>query len=254
MRFCSRKSAMAADGSCESSCSPAVDQTIPGLRKALHACSKAVESGDLSISSRAAEELALYLHSVSELVLSDQEDEDLKRKAFEVLSEIHGYLCASTDEAFVDAISGFLPKEVSKLSIASEKCLRIAERIIDKLIEVCGARFMLPILAGAFAYPDEEAHNPKYFAPLLHGISAAFLSIGRRQFENIKTALPVILTSLEDISRDPNVETADLILPFQRTLSVATSIRNISEGNMHDKLRALLTLFILQILVRILHF
>ncbi|CAM8969478.1 unnamed protein product [Rhodiola kirilowii] len=236
---------MAVDDSCESSHSAPADQEILELRRALNSCSEVVESGDLCKSSQAAEELARYLDSVSQPILSNPEDKSLQIKALDALLEIRGYIC-SVDEAVIDAITGFLLKEVAKFSIASEKCLEIADNIIDKLIEICGARFMLPILTGAFGYLDEQFQHPRYLAPLLHGTSAAFLSFQRRQFENIKAALPVILNALEAISRNDNVETLDLTLLFQRTLGVASSIHMILEGKMHDRLRALLALFILQ--------
>ncbi|CAM8960534.1 unnamed protein product [Rhodiola kirilowii] len=198
---------MAVDDSCESSHSAPADQEILELRRALNSCSEiaartklemgllknfwlnelrayenlieVVESGDLCKSSQAAEELARYLDSVSQPILSNPEDKSLQIKALDALLEIRGYIC-SVDEAVIDAITGFLLKE-------------------------------------AFGYLDEQFQHPRYLAPLLHGTSAAFLSFQRRQFENIKAALPVILNALEAISRNDNVETLDLTLLFQRT-------------------------------------
>ncbi|CAM8960533.1 unnamed protein product [Rhodiola kirilowii] len=198
---------MAVDDSCESSHSAPADQEILELRRALNSCSEVVESGDLCKSSQAAEELARYLDSVSQPILSNPEDKSLQIKALDALLEIRGYIC-SVDEAVIDAITGFLLKE-------------------------------------AFGYLDEQFQHPRYLAPLLHGTSAAFLSFQRRQFENIKAALPVILNALEAISRNDNVETLDLTLLFQRTLGVASSIHMILEGKMHDRLRALTCAFYL---------
>ena len=46
----------------------------------------------------------------------------------------------------IDALSFELPKVISKFAGLSNRCLELAEEIVDRFVEPCNPRDMLPVL------------------------------------------------------------------------------------------------------------
>ncbi|KAK9279233.1 hypothetical protein L1049_012911 [Liquidambar formosana] len=222
------------------------------LHETLISCSKSIESGDFRQSDTLVSELVSLLNSISDSVVLDPDNEDSKKNAFEVLSEIHRYICSSSlDQAVVDALSFELPKAVAKFAGVSNKCLEIVDSVIDWLITACNPRDMLSILCEALDSPSMMFKFPSYFAPLLRGLSKVFLSIQRRHFEQVKVAVPVILNVLKAVSSESEDEDSDSEDLFDRAIGIANSIKAVCiklEGRVNKSLRALLGLFVLQIM------
>ncbi|KAF8393088.1 hypothetical protein HHK36_021329 [Tetracentron sinense] len=248
------------------------------LHETLTTCSKSIETGDFRQSERAVAELVDFLDSVYNATVSDHDDEVSMGNSVEVLEEIHRFLCSPlSGQMVVDALSFELPKAVAKFAGVSDKCLEIAESIIDHLISTCSARDMLSILCEVWSLyvlaedeyntvtsltvlfvlaldsPNQMFNALAYFSPLLGGLSKVFLCIQRRHFEQIKVAVPVILNVLKAVSSESDDgdkgSVTDLI---GRAINIATSIQSVIqklEGNKNEELCALLGLFVLQIMV-----
>ncbi|KAK6927594.1 YAP-binding/ALF4/Glomulin [Dillenia turbinata] len=229
---------------------PAETHPLEQLCQTLNSCSHSINLGDHRNSEAGISELVQFLNSISE-----SDDIDSNANALELLSELHTYISSPTlDQEVVDALSFELPKEVAKFSGASSKLLEVAESVIDQFILRCSPRDMLPILCEAL---DSSISNPGYFAPLLSGLAKVILYVQRRHFEQMKEVVPVVVNVLKAISSESDVEDTDFVDLFSRTISVANSIQTVCkklDGRVNDKLRALLGLFVLQIMVKTLHF
>lgn len=223
------------------------------LQEILNSISHSVEAGgDPKQSESLVLDLTNFLNSISEASLSDPDNEDAKINAFELLSQVYHYICSpSLDEATVDLLSFELPKAASRFGGVSEKCLEIADKVIDRFVSMCNPRDMLSILCDALASSSEIISVPGYLVPLLSGISKVLISIRRRHFEQVKVAVRIVLNVLKAVSLEPDDENPDLKDLFGRALSLASSIHAVCtklEGDVNDKLRALLALYVLQIM------
>ncbi|CAK7353846.1 unnamed protein product [Dovyalis caffra] len=219
------------------------------LHEKLSPCSTLIESGD----EKSVAELVDFINSVSDSALSNLEDTDARQNAVEVLSEIHKFLLfPSVDQAVIDALSFELPKAVSKFAGLSDECLKIADNVVDRFIEMCSPRDMLPMLCEALDSWNGMIHPYDYVAPLLSGISKVFLALQRRHFEQVKAAIPVILNVLKAVCSEFRARDTECLNLFIRALGVADSIREICaklEGRVLEKLRDVLGSYILQIMV-----
>ncbi|PKI57207.1 hypothetical protein CRG98_022392 [Punica granatum] len=215
---------------------------------------KSIESRDISQSEKSVSELAEFLDSASESVAtsSNSVNEDVCNNAIEMLMHTLAYICSpSVKEEVIDALSFILPKEVCKFSRASSMFSTIAESIVEQLVLTCNPRDMLTILCEALNSSGEKVNASLYLNPLLGGISKVLLSIKRRQLEQTKVAIPVILQALKQASLELDDEVENLENLFGRAIDIADSIRTIHqklEDVSRVKLRALLGLYILQIM------
>ncbi|THG23518.1 hypothetical protein TEA_004597 [Camellia sinensis var. sinensis] len=190
------------------------------LQQALISCSTSIECGDFRQSEKSISELVDFLNSVTENNDSSEND------AFQVLMEIHIFITSpSLDQAVIDALSFELPKAVARFACVSRRCLEIAGSVIDWFIETCSPRDMLSILCEALDSPSEMFKAPGYFAPLLSGLAKVFLSIQRRQFEQVKEAVPVIINVLKAMSSELDEGDTDYEDLLNRSIDVANSIQ-----------------------------
>ncbi|XP_047153808.1 aberrant root formation protein 4 isoform X1 [Vigna umbellata] len=219
------------------------------LRRVLESCSKLVEAGDFHDSENTVSELIEYLDSVYDAAVSDPDSERAENEAFEAISEIHRYICSpSLDQEVVDALSFELPKAVSKFVGISSRFLDIATSIIDQFIVKCGPRDMLSILCNTLGYSSKITKAASYIVPPLSGISKVIISIKRRQFEQVKEAVPIILNVLKVVSLESEEE-EELEDVFDRAVEIANSICEVCnklEGDAKPKLQSVLGLYVLQ--------
>ncbi|ONI34543.1 hypothetical protein PRUPE_1G486500 [Prunus persica] len=224
-----------------------LQQSSPLLQEILNSLSNSVDQPQSSVS-----ELTSFLDSVLDAALSDPDNEDAETNAFLALTEVHNFISSpSLDQAIIDSISFELPMAVSKFGGVSERCLEVAESIIDGVISLCSPRDMLSILCEALAPPIETIRDSGYVTPLLNGLSKVFLSLQRRHFEQVKVAVPIIVKVLKARSLELEDEDPEFKNLFDRAMSIANSIRAVCvklEGGANDKLRALLGLYVLQIM------
>ncbi|XP_028782672.1 aberrant root formation protein 4 isoform X2 [Neltuma alba] len=218
------------------------------LRGILETFSQLNEAEDFHQYENAISELVKLLDSVLDAAQSVPGNEREENNAFEVVSEIYRYICSpSLDQAIVDVLSFELPKAVSKFAAVSLRLSDMAISIIDQLIVMCGPRDMLPILCNALGYSSKMAEASAYVVPPLSGLSKVFISIQRRQFEQIKEAIPIILNVLKNMSLQ--TDEAQLEGVFGKVVEIANSVHAICtkmECGMNEKLRALLGLYALQ--------
>ncbi|KAL7166012.1 hypothetical protein ACSBR2_036804 [Camellia fascicularis] len=216
------------------------------LQQALISCSTSIECGDFRQSEKSISELADFLNSVTENNDSSEND------AFQVLMEIHKFITSpSLDQAVIDSLSFELPKAVARFACVSRRCLEIAGSVIDWFIETCSPRDMLSILCEALDSPSEMFKAPGYFAPLLSGLAKVFLSIQRHQFEQVKEAVPVIINVLKAMSSELDEGDTDYEDLLNRSIDIANSIQAVCvklEGKVNERLRAVLGLYVLQIM------
>ncbi|KAH9798921.1 Aberrant root formation protein 4 [Citrus sinensis] len=217
------------------------------LQEILTSISKAFECGNISQSDNSVAELVKFLDSVSDPIESDS------KNASEILAEIHEFLCTpSLDQAIIDSLSFELPKAVTKFAGLSSSCSEIANSIIDKLVATCSPRDMLSILCEALDSSIKTIKECDYFVPLLSGLLKVLLSTQRRHFEQAKVAVPVILKVLKTVSLEEDDENRECQHLFDQAIGIADAIRQVClklEGRMNEKLRALLGLYVLQIMV-----
>ncbi|XP_065849920.1 aberrant root formation protein 4 isoform X2 [Euphorbia lathyris] len=227
------------------------------LKESLSSCAESIQVGDGSSLS----ELVNFLETISGSALADPDDENAQNTAFEVLSEIHRFAFSpALDQEVMDALSFELPKAVAKFAGLSRRCLDITDRVIDRFIETCSPRDMLSILCEALGSSDRPAYASGYVASLLSGLSKVLLSLQRRHLEQVKVALPVIVNVLkatcsELVAKGVSSETVDeseeSMTLYCRALAIADSIQAVCakmEGKVNEKLRALLSLYVLQIM------
>ncbi|PSS11194.1 Aberrant root formation protein [Actinidia chinensis var. chinensis] len=219
---------------------PPSQSLVLRLQQALISCAASVESGNFSQSDSSISELVDFLNSV---------DESLEMEAFQVLTEIYRYMTSpSLDQTVMDALSFELPKAVARFACVSRRCSEIAGSVIDRFIESCSPRDMLSVLCEAL---DSPSRTPGYFAPLLSGLTKVFVSIQRRQFEQLKEAVPVIINVLKATSSEADERDADYEDLLNISIDIAVSIQAVCvklEGKLNDKLHALLALYVLQVM------
>ncbi|KAL6985213.1 hypothetical protein U1Q18_018591, partial [Sarracenia purpurea var. burkii] len=234
-------------------CEPSSPHSIVRLHQALISCTTSIESGDFRQSEKSVSELVNFLNSVTDAVVSETENESSEDKAFQVLTGIHQYITSpSLDQAVIDALSFELPKAVARFACVSRRCLEIAGSVVDRFIEICSPRDMLSILCEALDSPSRMFKAPGYFAPLLSGLKKVFVSIQRRQFEQVKEAVPVIINVLKATASESDEGATDYEDLLNISIGIANSIQEVCvklEGKENEKLRALLGLYILQIMV-----
>ncbi|PWA79684.1 YAP-binding/ALF4/Glomulin [Artemisia annua] len=215
------------------------------LEQTLTSISQSIANGDFNQSNESTSHLVELLDSISS---DDNEESD--NSAFEALEVIYNYLVTtSLDQAVTDALSFDLPKAVAKLGCASERCFEYAERIVNRFVESCSPRDMVSILCEAMNTPSDECNNSSYFTPLLGALAKVLEAPQRRQFEQVKTALPVVFKVLEAMLSDPEEEdtrSADLL---EKAILIASSLKAIcvKTDRKDEKLFALLGLYVLQI-------
>ncbi|KAK7383476.1 hypothetical protein VNO78_29155 [Psophocarpus tetragonolobus] len=218
------------------------------LRRILESCSKLAETGDFHESENTVSELVKFLDSLLDAAVSDLDSERAENESFEAISEIHRYICSpSLDQEVVDALSFDLPKSVSKFVVISSRFLDLAISIIDQFIVKCGPRDMLSILCNTLGYSSKITKAASYMIPPLAGLSKVFISIQRRQFEQVKEAVPIILNVLKAVSLES--DEAELEDVFDKAVEIANSIYEVCnklERDAKEKLRALLGLYVLQ--------
>ncbi|THU63714.1 hypothetical protein C4D60_Mb01t18750 [Musa balbisiana] len=195
------------------------------LKAALDACSKSFESGDLGKSDEAVAAVVSFLDSIVDPGNAAIDD----AVAQNALEEIHHYLSsASSNQTVVEALSLELPKVVVKFVALSDRCREIAESIIDHLVATCSPRDLLSILCEASDTQISVSKSPRYFIPLLGGISKVFLCIQRRHLEQVKAALPAILEVLYACSSEYDDEVKDNYQDlFSTAVGIGTSIQAI---------------------------
>ncbi|XP_050885862.1 aberrant root formation protein 4 [Lathyrus oleraceus] len=221
------------------------------LQRILQSCPKLAEVGDSNESKNTISDLVNFLDSLLDATLSDPDNEYKENSAFEALSEIHQYICSpSLDQEVVDALSFELPKAVSKFAGISRKFLDMAISIIDQFIVKCGPRDMLSILCDTLGYSSKVTNAASYIVPPLSGLSKVLISIRRRQFEQVKETVPIILNVLKAVCLEPDEEELDNV--FDRAVEIANSIYEVCDklvdNAAREKLRALLGLYVLQCL------
>ncbi|CAH2073136.1 unnamed protein product [Thlaspi arvense] len=204
-----------------------------------------------------ATELAICLDSFSDKVASKATDDELENDEVEnhelendviqVLAEISKLLSSpETDQAVIDALSFVLPQVISKFTILSSRCLELVEEIVDRFVEACSPRDMLPVLCEALHDARCSPSPSICCTPLLHGLSKVFNLVQRRHYEHLKVAVPIVLKALKDISLETDVQVEDV---FDKALGIAVSIRDVSSKlrNEEDtKVRCLLGLYVIQ--------
>ncbi|XP_011085082.1 aberrant root formation protein 4 isoform X2 [Sesamum indicum] len=231
----------------------ASDAMVATLHQTLASCSKSIEAGDYNNSEELIAELVNFLNSISDsLVSRERENEDPEKIAVEILTQIHQYIASpAVKQEVIDALAFELPKAVARFACVSTKCLEIAEDLVYWFIQRCSPRDMLSILCEAIGSPNELFTVPGYFIPLLGGLSKVLVLIQRRHYQQVKSAVPVILNVLKTMCSTSDDEDTDHEKLFHRAIGIAYSIRSICvnlEGEDKKKLRALLGLYVLQIM------
>ncbi|KAM3270188.1 aberrant root formation protein 4 isoform X1 [Capsicum chacoense] len=224
------------------------DSLIPRLQQNLLTCSQLIDAGDFSNSN----ELVDFLSPISVSVVEETSNPDLERTSFEILTEIDCFISSpSRTQEVIDALSFELPKVVCKFACASKRCSEIAERVVGHLVSMCSPREMLSILCEALSFPSEMFRVPCYFAPLIGGLAKVIIRIKRRQFEQVKAAVPVILGVLKSVSLEAYEEGTDTEDLFLNAFGLADSIQSVCkklDQKDKKKLSALLGLFVLQVM------
>ncbi|CAL5358888.1 unnamed protein product [Camellia sinensis] len=130
-----------------------------------------------------------------------------------------------------------------KVRLGLRKFPRLPEKVVHTL----------EIMSQALDSPSEMFKAPGYFAPLLSGLAKVFLSIQRRQFEQVKEAVPVIINVLKAMSSELDEGDTDYEDLLNRSIDVANSIQAVCvklvcdtidkiEGKLNERLRAVLGL------------
>ncbi|XP_050216274.1 aberrant root formation protein 4 [Mercurialis annua] len=218
------------------------------LQEILSSWSQSIKDGEVN----SASELVNFLETISTYALSNPDDQDAQHNAFEILSEFHSFLLSpASDQEVIDALSFDLPKAVSKFAGLSSQCLESVDGVIDCFIVACNPRDMHSILCEALGSVDRPHNASGYVAVLLSGFSKVFLSIQRRHYEQVKVAIPVILNVLKATTSELDDDDDECIKLFHRALEIADSVKAVCaklEGILNEKLRALLGLYVLQVM------
>ncbi|KAL0315822.1 UNVERIFIED_CONTAM: Aberrant root formation protein 4 [Sesamum radiatum] len=199
------------------------------LHQTLASCSKSIEAGDYSKSEESIAELVNFLNSISDsLAAGERGNEDPEKIAVEILTQIHQYMASPTvKQEVIDALAFELPKAVARFACVSTKCLEIAEDLVYWFIEKCSPRDMLSILCEAIGSPSELFTVPGYFIPLLGGLMKVLVLIQRRHYQQVKSAIPVILNVLKTMCSMSDDEDTDHEKLFHKATGIAYSIRSI---------------------------
>ncbi|XP_059658221.1 aberrant root formation protein 4 isoform X2 [Cornus florida] len=232
--------------------SPSSHSLLFRLKQTLNSCSKSIEAEEFRQSEESISKITELLNSVSDAVVSEPENEAVQNEALAVLTEIHQYITEpSLDQAVIDALSFELPKAVARFASASHGCVEIAKSVIDHFIGTCSPRDMIAVLCEALGSPSKMFKTHGYFDPLLSGLPKVFVAIQRRHFEQIKAAVPVVLNVLTAVSLDSNDRDENSKDLFDRSIGIANSIQAVCvklDDKVNEKLRALLGLFVMQIM------
>ncbi|XP_047340589.1 aberrant root formation protein 4 [Impatiens glandulifera] len=228
------------------------------LQQRLISCSETIASGDFRLSDESISELVGFLNSFSDAVVASDTDDDnsySEDDAFQILTETHRFLASpSLEQDVIDRLAFELPKAVARFASVSQRCYDIVEDVINLFTQTCSPRDMLSILCEALDSPGKMITVPSYFAPLLNGISRVFVSIQRRQFEQIKEAIPVVLNVLKSTCAQLDEDTEDVKDVkdlLNKSICISNSIVAVCEklsGGKENVLRDLLRLFVLQIM------
>ncbi|KAL6012058.1 hypothetical protein ACLOJK_002533, partial [Asimina triloba] len=133
-------------------------------------------------------------------------------------------------DAVNDSLSFVLPKVVVKFAGLSPEYCKVADSIVDHFVSACNPRDMLAILCEALDSLPQVLKTPACYVPLLSGLSKVILSIRRRQFEQIKVAVPVVLVSLKSLSGESDSEDKSSLRDlYNRAINIANSIQTICE-------------------------
>ncbi|XP_073270100.1 aberrant root formation protein 4 isoform X2 [Primulina huaijiensis] len=204
-----------------------------------------------SSSEQAISELANFLDSVSNSIISEVDTEESGKTAFETLEKIHQLVwLPSLNQEVIDTLAFELPKVVAKLGCVSQRCSEVTKNIIDRFVGRCSPRDMLSIFCEALGSPSELFVIPSYFVPLLVGLAKVLVLIQRRHFEQVNAAVPVVLNILKTFSSTSDYEDTDYGELFRAATDVACSIHTICvklEGD-NFKLHAILGLYVLQLM------
>ncbi|KAL6217040.1 hypothetical protein ACLB2K_010257 [Fragaria x ananassa] len=218
------------------------EQSSPVLQQLLLSLSQSADQPESSVS-----DLIDFLASIS--AQSDPDNQDSEATAFKTLTQLHHFISSQSDQAIFDQLQFELPKAVSEFGGVSERCLEVVESIIDRFISMCGARDMLAVLGEALDSLNKKGGDYGYVVPLLSGFSKVFLSLQRRHFEQVRQATRIIFKVLKGVSSELEDE-AELQKMFDRAVGIADSIHAVCmklEGGVHEKLSALLGLYVLEI-------
>ncbi|CAH9086805.1 unnamed protein product [Cuscuta europaea] len=235
------------------------DSAILQLKHYLASCSRSIEGGDQPGSGRSVSELVDFLNLAAGSAQREAGYEDFERTAFQFLTEIHMFTSSlAPSQEVLEELSFELPKALCRVACASKRCSDLAECCIDNLLEKCSPREMLPIFCDALSSPDEQFQTPLYYAPIMSGIAKVLTRIQRRQFEQVKSAVPVVLHVLnhvslemdedEDVDANANANAGAL---FFKATDIANSIEAICRKLVemdNQKLCALFGLFVLQVM------
>ncbi|CAN6865716.1 unnamed protein product [Brassica oleracea] len=230
------------------------------VRELLAGTLSSVEAGEsLDLESLVAE-LASCLNSLSENVASSASDDehendvtlnardDEENDVIQVLDEILKFLSSpQIDQDVIDALSFELPKVISKFAGLSNRCLELAEEIVDRFVVACNPRDMLPVLCEALDAARVSLSLSSSSTPLLHGLCKVFISVRRRHYEQLKVAVPIVLNVLKDMSLEPDMQPEGL---FDKALGIAVSIKDVAsklEKEEGTRVRSLLGLYLMQI-------
>ncbi|KAF2538230.1 hypothetical protein F2Q68_00022949 [Brassica cretica] len=221
---------------------------------------RSVEAGGSLDLESLVSELASCLNSLSENVASSASDDDHENDVtlnasddeendvIQVLDEILKFLSSpQIDQDVIDALSFELPKVISKFAGLSSRCLELAEAIVDRFVEACNPRDMLPVLCEALDAARLSLSLSSSSTPLLHGLSKVFISVRRRHYEQLKVAVPIVLNVLKDMSLEPDMQPEGL---FDKALGIAVSIKDVAsklEKEEGTRVRSLLGLYLMQI-------
>ncbi|XP_004290927.1 PREDICTED: aberrant root formation protein 4 isoform X2 [Fragaria vesca subsp. vesca] len=218
------------------------EQSSPVLQQLLLSLSQSADQPESSVS-----DLIDFLASIS--AQSDPDNQNSEATAFKTLTQLHHFISSQSDQAIFDQLQFELPKAVSEFGGVSERCLEVVESIIDRFISMCGARDMLAVLGEALDSLNKKGGDYGYVVPLLSGFSKVFLSLQRRHFEQVRQATRIIFKVLKGVSSELEDE-AELQKMFDRAVGIADSIHAVCmklEGGVHEKLSALLGLYVLEI-------
>ncbi|XP_042036973.1 aberrant root formation protein 4-like [Salvia splendens] len=233
-----------------------MDAVLTTLHQNLVSCAKLIVAGDYATSEQSIAELVKNLNAISESLIAE-EPQYSQELAVEILTQIHQYVATpALGQEIIDALAFELPKAVARFACVSDRCLEVAEGVVDLFVERCSPREMLSILLEAISSLSDPFMLPVCFIPLLTGLTKVIVLIQRRIYEQVKHAVPIILNVLTTLCLKRDDEDTDYEKLFSRTTGIASSIRTISvklEGEDNSKLKALLGLYALQIMALVSH-
>ncbi|XP_047963578.1 aberrant root formation protein 4 [Salvia hispanica] len=233
-----------------------MDSVLTTLHQTLASCAKLIVAGDYATSEQSIAELVKNLNAISESLIAE-EPQYSQELAVEIITQIHQYVATpALGQEIIDALAFELPKAVARFACVSDRCLEVAEGVVDLFVERCSPREMLSILLEAISSLSDPFMLPDCFIPLLTGLAKVIVLIQRRLYEQVKHAVPIILNVLTTLCLKSDDEDTDYEKLFNRTTGIASSIRTISvklEGEDNRKLNALLGLYVLQIMALVSH-